>query len=188
MITVEEAKELCIEAHKDQWRKPEPLLVNNILSNPDITALQRNNDTEGFKLIRKDVKYTIDINLNIYYSLPYSSHPIAVADMMSTDEEKIIAYLHDIIEDTEAELYPFDGHWIKFKDKKYQLPVHLYHSLYSLTHFDSQTYKEYIKYISKDKLAAKIKIADMLHNMSCNPSEKQKQKYLKALPILLKEL
>lgn len=30
----------------------------------------------------------------------YILHPITVASFMSTDEEKVVAYLHDVVEDT----------------------------------------------------------------------------------------
>lgn len=56
-MTPESAKQICIEAHKDQFRR------------------------DGVT--------------------PYSQHPIAVAELLSTDDEQVLGYLHDIIEDTD---------------------------------------------------------------------------------------
>ncbi|MDF2572046.1 MAG: hypothetical protein K0R55_3650 [Sporomusa sp.] len=35
---------------------------------------------------------------------PYLLHPIAVADMLKAEEEKIVALLHDVVEDTSLTL------------------------------------------------------------------------------------
>ena len=32
---------------------------------------------------------------------PYYLHPFTVADMCETEEEKVVAYLHDVLEDSE---------------------------------------------------------------------------------------
>ena len=79
--------------------------------------------------------------------------------------------------------------YIMFNNKVYYLPTELALDLFYLTKLSSTpTYKEFLKYLVTRPRAIKVKIADMFHNMSCNPSEKQKQKYLKAIPILLKAL
>ena len=57
-----------------------------------------------------------------------------------------------------------------------------------LTHLKNEPYEEYIKDIATNKLTTKVKLADMVHNLSGNPSDHAKQKYLKAIPILLKSL
>jgi len=135
MITVKQAKQLCISAHQGQFRKDK--------------------------------------------TTPYHTHPIAVADMMDTEEEKIIAYLHDVIEDT-----IITG--IELQNLGVRGDVLL--DIYLLTKKPNQLYSNYLLSLTSSSRATKIKIADMLHNMSCNPSDKQKAKYLKALPILLKAL
>lgn len=108
---------------------------------------------------------------------PFVKHPIAVADMMDTDEEKIVAYLHDVIEDTTVTCD-------EIKDR-FGMTVAQAVLLLTKEHDD---YYKYLGCISHSRLATKVKIADMFHNMSDNPSQKQKEKYLRALPILLKSI
>ena len=59
-------------------------------------------------------------------------------------------------------------------------------ALHKLTYTNEEKYIDYIQKVATSKLATKVKLADICHNLSGNPSEHDKQKYLKALPILLK--
>lgn len=108
--------------------------------------------------------------------------------MMDTEEEKIIAVLHDVIEDTETTLVKKEVPYytLVFKDKNYNLCLHSGQALKLLTHKE-QSYEDYINIIaySKNKLATKVKIADITCNLLDNPSESQKKKYNKAMKILL---
>ena len=123
---------------------------------------------------------------------PYSSHPIAVANLMTNKLDQILAYLHDVIEDTSAELVynktlPCR---ICFNGVNYDITKRLYKQLFRITHQPEQSYEEYIKVIaeSNDPSLIRVKIADMFHNMSTTTSEKQKDKYMKHLPILLEAI
>lgn len=110
---------------------------------------------------------------------PYSSHPIAVSEMMNTDEEKIVALLHDILEDT-----PLTASHLKhsgFSDKVIE-------NIVCLTKLKYESYDEYITEISFYPIATKVKIADMFHNMSCSPTKKQKEKYLRSIKFLLSSI
>ena len=110
---------------------------------------------------------------------PYSTHPIAVAEMMTTDEEKVIAVLHDVIEDTSMTYERLLDLGLS------ELSDRARNALKLLTRQPGQSYELYIFNISCCSFARKIKIGDMMHNMSCNPSEKTKTKYMKTLPVLL---
>jgi len=153
MITVQEAKELCVLAHKGQYRRD---------------------------------------------STPYHTHPFAVADMLSTDEEKIVGYLHDVLEDCE-------GYSINLEDFPYTLktpivaievPHRVLEALLLLTHNKNDSYEEYISAILNTKtvgmdsrsnhLATKVKIADITHNLADNPNPRQIAKYTEAMKILLR--
>jgi (p)ppGpp synthase/HD superfamily hydrolase len=110
---------------------------------------------------------------------PYHTHPIAVSQLLTTDDEKIVALLHDVLEDTH------------YDDKRLALlgvPTHLINSIQWLTKIKGESYEDYLRNLSCCGIATKIKLADMFHNMSDNPSIKQKEKYLKAIPILLNSL
>ena len=141
-------------------------------------------------------------------SKPYITHPLAVMEMMDTEEEKIIAVLHDVLEDTEwsIQVGAKEVEYLKSKsyyrialmkviDKKletereiqgYNINQVIYKALKLLTKTKNQNYEKYIRDISKNKLATKVKLADIVCNLADKPSEHAKQKYLKALPILLK--
>jgi (p)ppGpp synthase/HD superfamily hydrolase len=194
-MTPEQAKQLCIDAHKEQLRRPQILATTkidnycNVINQLEFTKVTETVAQDGsiFNINEKGV---------ITVQQPYSSHPIAVADMMDTDEEKIVAYLHDVIEDTAWKFVeePLDDHnfdwqqYLVYKNKKIEIPLVTSLYLLVLTHNKNQSYTEYIKQITQYRLTTKIKLADIFHNLSSNPTDKQKAKYMKALPILLKTL
>lgn len=196
MIILSQAIELATKAHEGQWRNPEPLdhskyfyILNDY---PDYENQGFFINENGFKISINDTEWVIQ--------KPYITHPLAVMDMMNTDEEKIVAILHDVIEDTEATLHSnINLYWIMFEDTKYLLNGYVWAALYCTTqpndNWDKfkekgcyQSYAGYIHNLATNKLATKVKIADIVHNLSGNPSDHAKQKYLKAIPILLKSL
>jgi len=119
---------------------------------------------------------------------PYVTHVIAVANMMNTPYRKILAYLHDVIEDTDYELTDSwrknlitpDGEVIEISDD-------LWIDLNLLTKDPDLTYEQNIRRIKDSGRADPIavKIADNCDNLSTGTG-KQKEKYLTiSLPILL---
>ena len=168
-MTPELAKQICINAHKGQWRKPTKIKTDSWDCYKQKVEFIHEN---GNKIV------WCNADTFLVYE-PYSNHPIAVADMLNTDNEKILAYLHDIIEDTS----------ITFDDLLFAgANNNCLEALMLLTHVINEDYKHYIQKICINKLATKVKIADMFHNMSTSTSEKQKDKYLKYMPILLNNL
>ena len=115
---------------------------------------------------------------------PYIEHPLHVASQVETMELKIIAVLHDTLEDSEmtAEDLLEEG-----------FPEHIVEAVNVLTHADGneEAYLEYIRRVSCNPMAAAVKRADLLHNMDMsriqNPTEKDRKrrmKYEKALNLL----
>ena len=179
-MIIAEAIELCMLAHAGQYRKSR-MLTESIIDDIGLEELTKQDTfpyiaSTGHKLFYKDNK--------LHVKEPYHTHPIAVADIMTTDEEKMVAYLHDVVEDTSAKLKMYG---IIFDGKFYELSSEVVKALDAITKRSSETQEEYIARVAQDRLATKVKIADMLHNMSDNASEKQKVKYLTSLKILLKE-
>ncbi|MCR4672356.1 MAG: HD domain-containing protein [Lachnospiraceae bacterium] len=87
--------------------------------------------------------------------VPYIEHPRAVAAMVETEEEKTVAMLHDVLEDTyltEEDLRPVFGDRIT-------------DAVLKLTHDESVPYMDYIKNLADDPIAVRVKIADLTHNM-----------------------
>ncbi len=97
----------------------------------------------------------------------YILHPIAVASYMDTDNEKTVAYLHDVLEDT---IFTLDDL------KKYGFPIEVLSALTVLTKDKTISYQKYIENVNKNKIAKKVKVADLLHNLDIsriqNPSKK----------------
>lgn len=98
----------------------------------------------------------------------YILHPMTVASYMDTDTEKAIAYLHDVLEDTDVTV---DALREIFRNE-------IVDTLITLTHRKDESYFEYIQRVSTSKLAKKIKVADLLHNLDITRiKEPTKQDY-----------
>ena len=98
----------------------------------------------------------------------YILHPITVASYMYTDVEKTIAYLHDVLEDTSVTVDELRNHFSN----------EIVDTVITLTHRKDESYFEYIQRISKSKLAKKLKVADLLHNLDITRiKEPSKQDY-----------
>ena len=104
--------------------------------------------------------------------IPYINHPLTVASLVDTEEEKIVALLHDTIEDTnitEQDLlnYGFSNKIVK--------------AVKLLTHNKNVPYMDYIAKIKDNELARKVKIADLTHNSDLSRlkgiTEKDKKRY-----------
>jgi len=110
----------------------------------------------------------------------YISHPIAIANKFTDEKHKIVAILHDTIEDTDLTLQDLQNLGL---DEKLIFYIDL------LTRKDNQTYLDYILYLKQYQIPREIKIEDLKHNLSDNPPTKcQKDKYLMALFILNNKL
>ena len=109
--------------------------------------------------------------------VPYIYHPIHVAEQMNTENECIIALLHDVVEDTNVTRSEFSKEIIDI--------------LKLLTREENIEYDEYIKRIKNNSIACKVKIADLTHNLDKTRLDfvtevdvKRNEKYKKALQIL----
>ncbi len=110
-------------------------------------------------------------------------HPMFVASSVYPDESAMmVALLHDTVEDTEV---TFDQLEDLLTDSEMA-------ALKLLTHDKTVTYMDYVRQISKNPLAAKVKMADLKHNMDLSrlpdPEEKDKkraEKYKEAYRVLL---
>ena len=113
--------------------------------------------------------------------VPYIYHPIHVAEQMDTENECIIALLHDVVEDTN----------VTFKQLEEVFPKEIIDILKLLTREENIEYDEYIKRIKNNSIACKVKIADLTHNLDKTRLDfvtevdvKRNEKYKKALQIL----
>lgn len=112
---------------------------------------------------------------------PYILHPIRVALNVKGKDEKIVALLHDVIEDTSYTIDDLD--FLSEEQRK---------ALLLLTHDDNVPYMEYITELKKNKIASKVKLKDLEQNMNLKRLKtvsdkdlKRLEKYKKAKEILL---
>lgn len=106
---------------------------------------------------------------------PYSEHLERVAARCSSQEEKIVAFLHDLFEDTNCD--------------PYLLAPELQRDVWCLTRDIAETYSEYIQGIRKlgSDVAVKVKIADLQDHLEHKPERLPQsliQRYQKALAHL----
>ena len=91
---------------------------------------------------------------------PYILHPLRVMMEMDTDDERIVAVLHDVLEGAGTL-----ARNIESLREEACLETHLMHSLLCLTRRWEETYTQYLIRVSRDRLARKVKIADLRDNM-----------------------
>ena len=109
---------------------------------------------------------------------PYALHPIRLSMSLQTEEEKIVAMLHDVVEDTD---------WT-FEDLEREgFNENVMAALRLLTHIDGSPYEEYVERLASNHLAKSVKKADLTDNMDFKripePTEKdfaRLQKYHRA--------
>lgn len=86
---------------------------------------------------------------------PYIDHAMRVMDRMDTEEEQIVAVLHDVVEDSEVSLR--DLQEAGFSPKVLE-------AIGMLTKRKDMTYFDYIDDISCSELASKVKVAEIEDN------------------------
>jgi hypothetical protein len=89
---------------------------------------------------------------------PYFGHCLRVMEKMATEEEKIVAVMHDVVEDT---------HWTLDDLRREGYSERVINALDCLTRREAQkeSYDDFIKRVQTDSLAIKVKIADLEDNM-----------------------
>lgn len=86
---------------------------------------------------------------------PYILHPETVASFVTKDDEKIVAYLHDVIEDTPCQLRDLENAGFSSEIIK---------AVDLLTRKTGQSYRQYLKLVKTNELARVVKLADLKHN------------------------
>ena len=87
----------------------------------------------------------------------YILHPISVMMRCETDEEKIVAILHDVVEDTD---WTFDS----LREEGFTETV--IEALKTVTkHSEDEDYDEFVQRSLKNEIGRKVKIADLRENL-----------------------
>jgi len=105
---------------------------------------------------------------------PYILHPLRVMMKLKDNKQRIVAVLHDVIEDTKVTDIDliFQG-----------LDIDLINVILTLTRNKNESYDEYINRISNDEFAIQVKLADLEDNMDIsrikNPIGKDYERVVK---------
>lgn len=87
--------------------------------------------------------------------MPYAFHPIRVMMRCKSDDARIVALLHDVVEDTE----------VTFDDLKAEgFSERVLAALKLVTHLPEESYEDYVRKIKADPLAVEVKLADLEDN------------------------
>ncbi len=90
------------------------------------------------------------------YGAPYILHPLRVMHGVETEREKIVAALHDVIEDTQ---------WTFADLEREGFPEDIVTALDCLTKRDNEPYEMLISRAASNPLARRVKLADLQDNM-----------------------
>lgn len=115
-------------------------------------------------------------------NMPYVFHPFHLAEQMDDEISTVCALLHDVVEDTDI---TFDNLL------EMGFPIEVVDIIKLLTHDEVVPYMDYVNRISCNKIATKVKIADLMHNSDLTRMDnvdewalKRNEKYKQALRLL----
>ncbi|MBO3356132.1 GTP pyrophosphokinase [Clostridium perfringens] len=100
---------------------------------------------------------------------PYILHPLRVMNNCSNIETKIVAVLHDILEDTDAAK----------EDLLEFLPEYLVDAIVSITKINNEAYEDYLERVSSNYYATQVKLMDLKDNMNLDRLNKIEMKDMK---------
>ena len=110
---------------------------------------------------------------------PYILHPLTVMAQMDDVESKIVAVLHDAIEDSDLTINELS---------QQGFPELITEAIAAITKLDGELYDDYLLRVMGNAIAFKVKIADVTHNMDisriANPSTKDFQRLEKYQKVL----
>lgn len=113
-------------------------------------------------------------------STPYITHVERVVKRLERfiPGREIIAaaWLHDVFEDTNCTV----GHL-----EAEEIPAEVITAVLVLTKQDGMKYAEYLNRVKANHIARRVKIADMIDNLSDTPTEGQALKYANGLTFLI---
>lgn len=114
---------------------------------------------------------------------PYITHPTRVALAVEGEEAKMVALLHDVVEDSEWTLD-------RLRDEGFSEAV--VKAVDALTHKDREDYFDTVRRAKADPLARIVKLADLADNSDrtrlgeiTGQDERRLEKYARARDILL---
>lgn len=111
----------------------------------------------------------------------YIHHPLFIAQQLHTENDVVVALLHDVIEDTDMTIDDL---------KNLGIPQECLDAIDLLSRKEDDVYIEYIQSLRHNKMACRVKRLDLLHNLDFRrllQDEKQEsrlKRYSKALVMI----
>jgi (p)ppGpp synthase/HD superfamily hydrolase len=87
---------------------------------------------------------------------PYILHPLRVMARVCTEDEQIVAILHDVVEDTP---------WTPEKLATEGFPPHILEALACVTKHFGESYEQFVERSASNPIARRVKLADLEDNM-----------------------
>ena len=114
--------------------------------------------------------------------MPYVFHPFHLAEQMDDESSVCVALLHDVVEDAGVSIDRLRAEGF---------PPEVTDAVALMTHDARVPYLDYVREIKKNPLAAKVKLADLMHNSELTrlsevdeKALERVEKYRKAMEIL----
>jgi len=99
--------------------------------------------------------------------MPYILHPLRLMFQMKTDNEKIAAVLHDVVEDSD---------WALDDLKKEKFNNEVIEAVNLLTRDDNDSYDEFVQKAASNPISKAVKIADITDNLDLGRISKMTEK------------
>lgn len=104
---------------------------------------------------------------------PYVLHPLRVMLAMDNDRDRIVAVLHDVVEDSDK---------IGLGDILALFGEGIWAAVDAVTRRDGETYTDFIKRASTNEIGRRVKIADLRDNL--RGTHGNRERYIAALAAL----
>lgn len=108
-----------------------------------------------------------------------TTHVASVANMATTEDEEIVGWLHDVLEDTPITATYLLNEGVSSKNVD---------SIYALTRHQGESYLDYILRASRNITACFVKSYDLIDNLKDLPNGTMRDKYLLAQWIIERRL
>ena len=93
---------------------------------------------------------------------PYIGHPARVAERMETDEERVVAWLHDVVEDTDVALERIAA----------EFGPETAAAVDCISRRGSESWADYLVRVKSNPVARAVKISDLIDNSSLSRLER----------------
>lgn len=140
--------------------------------------------SENIKLAMS-IAYAVHLNELDKGGYPYIHHPMHLAEQFNSENEVIVALIHDVLEDGFRK--------IGLEDLINEFNDEIIEAIIAITRIPGENYFDYILRVKQNRLARAVKIKDLEHNLMVeridnisNPEKliSLRNRYNKALKIL----